>query len=376
MIKQAVILAAGSGKRIKEGTNDHYVLSTPKPLLKVRGTPIIERIVKRLDHAGIEIGIVINRKDEPQFREALKNYNISYCYQDEPKGTATALFSAKEFVTEDLFLVQMGDDISNFNIDDTLKLDNPLIFGFQTEQLKEYGSIKLDNAGYAEMVVEKKFTGPGIANSGIYVMSKEFFQVYGMIIPNQSNGELYLTDAVNLLYKNGHPLRYKQLEFWNGINRLNDLIIENTFHKLELELRSAKMIDIDDIVLLFSEFNPHSNNNKVTEKIKKQLELILQDKNNHLIVAEYHGDIVGTSTLLIQNNLSHGGRPYAHIENVITRENMRGFGIGITMINRLIEIAKKNDCYKIVLTCKPKNIDFYQRSRFRTTGEVEMRLDV
>ena len=60
MIKQAVILAAGNGKRIKEGTNDNYVLSTPKPLLNVRGTTIIERIVKKLFQAGLEIGIVIN----------------------------------------------------------------------------------------------------------------------------------------------------------------------------------------------------------------------------------------------------------------------------------------------------------------------------
>ncbi|MHB1507116.1 MAG: GNAT family N-acetyltransferase [Cuniculiplasma sp.] len=376
MIKQAVILAAGSGTRMKDGTNDEYILSTPKPLLKVRGTPIIEKIVKRLNQSGIEIGIVINPKDESLFREALKNYNILYYYQNEPKGTAHALFSAKEFVTQDMFLVQMGDDVSNFDIDDLLKTDVPMIFGFSTEQLKEYGSIKLDKDGYAEMIIEKKISGPGIANCGIYVMPKEFFKIYDKILPNQTNGEFYLTEAVNLLYEFKRPLFYKKLEFWTGINRLKDLENENTFHRSELKIRPAKMIDIYSLVFLLSQLSSVSYNYISLENVKRKLEAILLEKNTLIIVAEYHGDILGTATLLLQNNLSHGGRPYAHIENVVTREDVRGFGIGLTMINELIKNAKEKDCYKIVLTCKPENIEFYRRNGFNPSGEVEMRLDL
>ena len=185
-----------------------------------------------------------------------------------------------------------------------------------------------------------------------------------------------MTDAVNLLYKSGHPLLYKQLEFWKSINRLKDLEDENSFHKEELEIRHAKMIDLYEIVLLLGELNPYAKNTEITEKIRSQLELIIQDGNVHLIVAEYHGDIVGTSTLLIQNNLSHDGHPYAHIENVVTKEEMRGCGIGVEMILRLIEIAKDDGCYKIVLTCKPENSYFYKITGFTTTGEVEMRLSL
>jgi UDP-N-acetylglucosamine diphosphorylase / glucose-1-phosphate thymidylyltransferase / UDP-N-acetylgalactosamine diphosphorylase / glucosamine-1-phosphate N-acetyltransferase / galactosamine-1-phosphate N-acetyltransferase len=48
-ITKAVILAAGRGKRMRELTNDR-----PKPMVQVRGKPVVEYIIEGLKQAGIE----------------------------------------------------------------------------------------------------------------------------------------------------------------------------------------------------------------------------------------------------------------------------------------------------------------------------------
>ena len=49
MIKHAIILAAGLGKRMLPLTNE-----LPKPMVKIRGKPIIKHLIDLLDQIGIE----------------------------------------------------------------------------------------------------------------------------------------------------------------------------------------------------------------------------------------------------------------------------------------------------------------------------------
>jgi NDP-sugar pyrophosphorylase family protein len=48
-VESAVLLAAGRGTRMKELTND-----LPKPMLPVRGKPILQHIVEGLRDAGVK----------------------------------------------------------------------------------------------------------------------------------------------------------------------------------------------------------------------------------------------------------------------------------------------------------------------------------
>ncbi|HJJ41725.1 MAG TPA: NTP transferase domain-containing protein, partial [Methanocorpusculum sp.] len=51
----AVLLAAGKGERMRPLT-----LTTPKPLVKVHGTPMIETVINGLEHRGVsEIYVVV-----------------------------------------------------------------------------------------------------------------------------------------------------------------------------------------------------------------------------------------------------------------------------------------------------------------------------
>ena len=53
-IEKAVVLAAGRGTRMRELTND-----VPKPMIEVRGKPVLQHIVEGLRDAGIRDCLIV-----------------------------------------------------------------------------------------------------------------------------------------------------------------------------------------------------------------------------------------------------------------------------------------------------------------------------
>ncbi len=144
-----------------------------------------------------------------------------------------------------------------------------------------------------------------------------------------------------------------------------------------LLIRPVKIDDLNPILSLLEQLNTKmsKDENEDQSHMLRVLHQILENHDYYVIVSEIAGRIVGTATLLIQRNLSHGGKPYAHIENVVTDENFRQQGIGQKMINVLLEHARKTGCYKTILNCSKKNAYFYRKCGFEFTDEIEMRID-
>jgi N-acetyl-alpha-D-muramate 1-phosphate uridylyltransferase len=117
-----MILAAGRGERLRPMTD-----ITPKPLLRVRGQPLIERHVVGLARAGME-RIVINLAWlGSQIREYLGDgarYGVTIIYSDEqPRALETAggIFRALPQLAPGPFAVVNGDIYTNFPFE-TLEL--------------------------------------------------------------------------------------------------------------------------------------------------------------------------------------------------------------------------------------------------------------
>ena len=111
----AMILAAGRGERMRPLTD-----RLPKPLLPVRGKPLIEYHLERLAQAGIE-RIVINLAWlGNMIREALGNgsrFGVRIDYSDEaPQALETGggVFRALPLLGEGAFLVVNGDVFSDY----------------------------------------------------------------------------------------------------------------------------------------------------------------------------------------------------------------------------------------------------------------------
>ncbi len=113
-----MILAAGRGERLRPLTD-----STPKPLLKVRGQPLIERHVVALGRAGMQ-RIVINLAWlGSQIRDYLgdgSRYGVAIVYSDEQAGvlnTAGGIFRALPHLEPGPFAVVNGDVYTDFSFD-------------------------------------------------------------------------------------------------------------------------------------------------------------------------------------------------------------------------------------------------------------------
>jgi MurNAc alpha-1-phosphate uridylyltransferase len=111
----AMILAAGRGERLRPLTD-----TTPKPLLRVHGRPLIERHVMGLARSGVR-RIVINLAWlGAQIREYLGDgarYGVSIIYSEEqPRALETAggIFRALPHLAPGPFAVVNGDIYTNF----------------------------------------------------------------------------------------------------------------------------------------------------------------------------------------------------------------------------------------------------------------------
>lgn len=94
---------------------------------------------------------------------------------------------------------------------------------------------------------------------------------------------------------------------------------------------------------------------------------ILDDENHHIIVAEEGGKIVSSCVCVIVPNLTHGQRPYALIENVVTDEVFRCRGLATACLDFAREISRKENCYKMMLLTGSKEestLRFYERAGY------------
>lgn len=92
---------------------------------------------------------------------------------------------------------------------------------------------------------------------------------------------------------------------------------------------------------------------------------------HELLVAEEGGKVVGTMMLIIVPNLSHGGLPWAGVENVMVDAEYRRHGIGKLLMDYVLAQAKKAGCYKIQLISDKSRKEahkFYRALGYKASG--------
>jgi len=90
-----------------------------------------------------------------------------------------------------------------------------------------------------------------------------------------------------------------------------------------------------------------------------------------LIAAEADGKIVGTYTLLMAQNIAHGGAFSAVVESAAVDPDMQGHGIGRAMMADAIARARTQGCYKLALSSNARRKrahEFYERLGFAQHG--------
>jgi glucosamine-phosphate N-acetyltransferase len=107
---------------------------------------------------------------------------------------------------------------------------------------------------------------------------------------------------------------------------------------------------------------------KIFEKIKKA-------DNIKIFVAIKDSDIVGSITAIIEQKFVHDGGKICHIEDVVTRKGFEKLGIGSILVEKVLELAIQEKCYKVILNCSEYNSKFYEKLGFYK-HDVGMRYNI
>lgn len=67
----------------------------------------------------------------------------------------------------------------------------------------------------------------------------------------------------------------------------------------------------------------------------------------------------------IEPKLIHGASAVGHIEDVVVTKSLRSKHLGMQIVEKLTELAKKAGCYKVILDADVKNQPFYQKCGFK-----------
>jgi len=96
------------------------------------------------------------------------------------------------------------------------------------------------------------------------------------------------------------------------------------------------------------------------------------DPRRELLVAVLNGHLLGTADLVIVPNLTHGGKPWAIVENVAVDASTRRTGIGTRLMLEVERRIKLAGCYKVqLLTRKQRHVAhaFYEALGFEASAE-------
>lgn len=139
-----------------------------------------------------------------------------------------------------------------------------------------------------------------------------------------------------------------------------------------MEIREIKELELKELLKLYQQLH----NNTMPEMAEELLTLwkrIMEDKDHHIIVGIEESKIVSSCVLVIVPNLTHNQQPYALVENVITDEEYRNKGYATLLLNYARELAKKDNCYKIMLMTgskKDSTLNFYERAGYNRVDKT------
>lgn len=226
-----IILAGGLGTRMRPLTDN-----MPKPLLKVRGKPVLEWALRGLrptaDHAII---VVKYLKEQIEVFMAQQTIFEQYTLVEQlpkPLGTGHALQCCAPYLKSREFLVHNGDDLfGSKSLAKLAQVDLGILTLPRYDQSK-WGVAVMDETGRLVRLHEKPAEGtyptPVQANIGAYKLNTSIFDYE---LPLSPRGEYELTDYITWLAQQG-TVQVVPADFWFPIGTPEDLEAAQT---LDLE---------------------------------------------------------------------------------------------------------------------------------------------
>ena len=214
---RAVVLAAGRGTRMRELTND-----VPKPMIKVRGKPVLQHIVLGLRDAGVRRFLIVvgyHAETVRNFFEDGRRHDVTiqYATQTVQDGTGRVVNLARDFTGGSPFVLSYGDILigqENYNRVVDLPDDvEAVITVTRGEDVSKGGAVFLNEQMELVDLREKPKPGEPTSpwyNAGLYAFRPSIFEFIAKLEPSP-RGEYELTDAIRALAQSGKKVQALEL---------------------------------------------------------------------------------------------------------------------------------------------------------------------
>ena len=230
---KAVVLSGGKGTRLRPLT-----FTCAKQLIPVANKPILGYVLDQVAETGIkDVGIITAPETGNYVKDYIKdgskwNFNIAYIPQ-EPLGLAHAVKTAQPFLTEDSFVMCLGDNVTGQGLTTFIqkfKKENldALIILKEVDEPSNFGIAQLGPKGNIIKLVEKPKTPMGnLAIIGTYLFSNKVHQAIKQIHPSW-RGELEITDAIQEMINLGFKVKAEILDsWWLDTGKKDDILSAN-----------------------------------------------------------------------------------------------------------------------------------------------------
>ncbi len=182
--RKAIILAAGSGRRLSPFTDN-----APKCLAPVNGVPIIINALTHLCESGIQETVIVVGHLKENIYDAIGNsfngMKISYIESDryETTNNIYSLWLAREHLTEDVVLLESDVFFERLLLDRLLAYEGYNIAAVASHQSWMSGTVvSLDKDGNVQALLETNLQPPGFDYSkvlktiNIYLLRRDFLR--------------------------------------------------------------------------------------------------------------------------------------------------------------------------------------------------------
>lgn len=214
MIRSAILLAAGRGKRQRPYTDE-----IPKPLLPVRGRATLDYVLTAVRRAGVERVCIVTHHLQEKIIEYVGdgsawNVDVAFAHQSQLRGTGDALLSipgewireepvmviATDYVLQENDLVTLVQAHKSYQADITMSLKEcPL------EELVARSSVGVDADWRIRRIIEKpgreEIMSP-YAASILFILPPQLWSYLSQIQPS-ARGEIEMQAAVQMMIEDG-----------------------------------------------------------------------------------------------------------------------------------------------------------------------------
>ena len=219
-IAHALIMAGGFGTRLGKLTQN-----TPKPLVEVRGRPILDHVLTALESASVpQVHIAVHHMADQilsYVNARRSSAEFSFIYEDRPLGTAGAV-NLVPMSSPDPLLVINADVVTDVDFralreyHERQGLDATLCVSSHDTQIP-YGVVQFDETGSFQRILEKP-TISHYVSSGVYLLAP---RVVGLVETGETIDMPTLLDRAR-----GHDMRigvFPIHEYWIDLGRPSDI---------------------------------------------------------------------------------------------------------------------------------------------------------